>query len=159
MSFRLARIHLPSRSLSTRASIGPTSTAKKVAYGSLLAAGTTIFLVYYFDSRSAIHQYVFPPILRYVVDAETGHKLAVKVLRSGWAPKDVGKDDERLAVELWGTQLSNPIGLAAGFDKDGEAIDGLFDLGFGWVEVGSVTPKPQVVYAPIQVFDCLMSYH
>jgi len=40
--------------------------------------------------------------------------------------------------------LSNPIGLAAGFDKDGEAIDGLFDLGFGWVEVGSVTPKPQV---------------
>lgn len=46
--------------------------------------------------------------------------------------------------KLWGEHLSNPVGLAAGFDKDGEAIDGLFDLGFGWVEVGSVTPKPQV---------------
>lgn len=48
--------------------------------------------------------------------------------------------------KLWGERLSNPVGLAAGFDKDGEAIDGLFDLGFGWVEVGSVTPKPQVRY-------------
>lgn len=41
-------------------------------------------------------------------------------------------------------KLDNPIGIAAGFDKDGEAIDGLFDLGFGYVEIGSVTPEPQV---------------
>ena len=62
-------------------------------------------------------------------------------------------------LQLWGQTLSNPIGLAAGFDKDGRAIDGtnyvpkttvysqrsgLFNLGFSWVEVGSVTPKPQV---------------
>lgn len=40
--------------------------------------------------------------------------------------------------------MSNPVGLAAGFDKNGEAVDGLFDLGFGWVEIGSITPKPQV---------------
>jgi hypothetical protein len=40
--------------------------------------------------------------------------------------------------------VDNPVGLAAGFDKDGEAIDGLFDLGFGYVEIGSVTPEPQV---------------
>lgn len=64
--------------------------------------------------------------------------------------------------QLWGQKLSNPVGLAAGFDKDGEAIDGVFSvfqhvicmftlqliglygLGFGWVEIGSVTPKPQV---------------
>jgi len=45
--------------------------------------------------------------------------------------------------KLWGHKISNPVGLAAGFDKDGEAIDGLFDLGFSWVEIGSVTPKPQ----------------
>lgn len=44
------------------------------------------------------------------------------------------------------------MGLAAGFDKDGEAIDGLFDLGFGWVEVGSVTPKPQVRYYDLKLF-------
>jgi dihydroorotate dehydrogenase len=41
-------------------------------------------------------------------------------------------------------KLKNPVGMAAGLDKDGEAIDGLFDLGFGYVEVGSVTPEPQV---------------
>lgn len=41
-------------------------------------------------------------------------------------------------------KLSNPVGMAAGFDKDADAIDGLFDLGFGYVEVGSVTPEPQV---------------
>lgn len=41
-------------------------------------------------------------------------------------------------------KLYNPVGIAAGLDKDAEAIDGLFDLGFGYVEVGSVTPEPQV---------------
>jgi dihydroorotate dehydrogenase len=40
--------------------------------------------------------------------------------------------------------LDNPIGLAAGFDKNGEAIDGMFDMGFGFVEIGSITPLPQV---------------
>lgn len=40
--------------------------------------------------------------------------------------------------------MSNPIGMAAGFDKHGEAIDGLFGLGFGYVEIGSITPEPQV---------------
>jgi dihydroorotate dehydrogenase len=43
-------------------------------------------------------------------------------------------------------KLKNPVGMAAGLDKDGEAIDGLFDLGFGYVEVGSVTPEPQVCH-------------
>lgn len=92
------------------------------------------------------------PIMRNVLDAEVSHKAALKVLRSGWGPKDTGIDDESLAIELWGHQLSNPIGLAAGFDKDGEAIDGLSDLGFGWVEVGSVTPKPQPGNPPPRVF-------
>jgi dihydroorotate dehydrogenase len=46
-------------------------------------------------------------------------------------------------LQLWDKELSNPVGIAAGFDKDAEAIDGLFDLGFGYVEIGSVTPLPQ----------------
>ena len=50
----------------------------------------------------------------------------------------------RLSAQLWGRRFSNPVGLAAGFDKHAEAIDGLFDLGFGYVEIGSVTPEPQV---------------
>ncbi|KAH0836406.1 Dihydroorotate dehydrogenase-domain-containing protein [Lanmaoa asiatica] len=82
-------------------------------------------------------------MLRYAFDAETGHKLAVKVLRSGLAPRDPIKDDESLRSEVFGREITNPVGLAAGFDKDGEAIDGLFNLGFSWVEIGSVTPKPQ----------------
>ncbi|KAF8517147.1 hypothetical protein BU17DRAFT_67072 [Hysterangium stoloniferum] len=133
-----------SRCLFTRTTQSSSShTARNILSGTLLVAGTTLFLVYYFDSRSAVHRYVFMPILRNVLDAEVSHKAALKVLRSGWGPKDTRVDDESLATELWGRQLSNPIGLAAGFDKDGEAIDGLYDLGFGWVEVGSVTPKPQ----------------
>ena len=46
-------------------------------------------------------------------------------------------------TEVWGLSFSNPIGLAAGFDKHGEAYRGLMKVGFGFVEVGSVTPQPQ----------------
>lgn len=44
---------------------------------------------------------------------------------------------------VWGRELENPLGLAAGFDKHGEAYEGMLGLGFSFVEVGSVTPKPQ----------------
>ena len=44
---------------------------------------------------------------------------------------------------LWGFKFNNPIGLAAGFDKDGQAINGLSKIGFGFIEIGSVTPEPQ----------------
>jgi dihydroorotate dehydrogenase len=50
-------------------------------------------------------------------------------------------------------KLKNPVGMAAGLDKDGEAIDGLFDLGFGYVEVGSVTPEPQVRHMTLDVIQ------
>ncbi|KAF7790179.1 hypothetical protein EIP86_001131 [Pleurotus ostreatoroseus] len=65
-------------------------------------------------------------------------------LRSGLAARDTQWDDKILECELWdGITTTNPVGVAAGFDKHGEAIDGLFNLGFNWVEIGSVTPKPQ----------------
>jgi dihydroorotate dehydrogenase len=48
-----------------------------------------------------------------------------------------------LEVTVWGRTFSNPVGLAAGFDKNAEAVEGLLGLGFGFVEVGSVTPIPQ----------------
>jgi len=102
-----------------------------------------VFAVYYFDARSAMHRFVLTPVLRNLFDAETSHKIAVRVLRTGFGPKDPVRDDVRLQFEIWGDELSNPVGVAAGFDKDGEAIDGLYDLGFSWVEIGSVTPKPQ----------------
>ena len=61
---------------------------------------------YYLDSRSAIHRYVFNPMMRHLVDPETAQKIAVKVLRSGLAPKDTQEDDEVLHFEV-----CNPVSL------------------------------------------------
>jgi dihydroorotate dehydrogenase len=81
------------------------------------------------------------PALR-LVDPETAHRLAILALKA--AP--VGRprpDDPILATRLWGRDLANPIGLAAGFDKHAEAPDACLALGFGHVELGGVTPRPQ----------------
>src|SRR5580704_7927074 len=77
------------------------------------------------------------------LDAETAHGLALRALKSGLLPTDPRADSSSLAVRVWGRSLPNPIGLAAGFDKNAEVPDALLDLGFGLVEIGSVTPKPQ----------------
>ncbi|PSR76003.1 hypothetical protein PHLCEN_2v8744 [Hermanssonia centrifuga] len=113
-------------------------------YATAAVVSTGLLLAYYFDSRSAIHRYVVPPLIRRFLDPEGGHKLAIGVLRTGLAPRDTQKDDEILKCTLWDNiTVSSPIGLAAGFDKHGDGIDGLFNFGFSWVEIGSVTPKPQ----------------
>ncbi|KAL0953707.1 hypothetical protein HGRIS_004900 [Hohenbuehelia grisea] len=132
-----------SRTLFSSARQARSTPIRSTIYATAFTLSAGLFAVYYFDARSAVHRYVLTPVLRYAFDAETGHKLAVKVLRSGLGPRDPVTDDESLKFELWGHSISNPVGLAAGFDKDGEAIDGLFNLGFSWVEIGSVTPKPQ----------------
>src|SRR4029077_10250340 len=77
------------------------------------------------------------------LDAEAAHGLALKALKSGLTPPDRRPAPPSLAVEVWGRRLANPIGLAAGFDKNAEAPDALLRLGFGLVEIGSVTPRPQ----------------
>ncbi|KAJ7606189.1 hypothetical protein DFH06DRAFT_1287167 [Mycena polygramma] len=128
---------------SSPALLRPRTPVRNAIYGTVFVLSAGLFAIYYFDTRSAIHRYVFAPLLRYTLDAETGHKVAVQVLKSGLGPRDPVQDDARLKSELWGQHISNPVGLAAGFDKNGEAIDGLFNLGFSWVEIGSVTPKPQ----------------
>jgi dihydroorotate dehydrogenase len=76
-------------------------------------------------------------------DAEMAHGLAIRALKAGLVPKDRKLDDHRLGVELWGRRLPNPIGLAAGFDKNAEVPDAMLATGFGLVEIGSVTPRPQ----------------
>ncbi len=76
-------------------------------------------------------------------DAEAAHGLAIRALKTGLVPKDRKVDDHRLGVELWGRRLSNPVGLAAGFDKNAEVPDAMLSIGFGLVEIGSVTPRPQ----------------
>jgi dihydroorotate dehydrogenase len=77
------------------------------------------------------------------LDAETAHGLTVKALATGLAPRCHVPNDPRLAVKLFDLDFPNPIGVAAGLDKNAEAPDGLLGLGFGAVEVGTVTPRPQ----------------
>ncbi|MBB5689201.1 quinone-dependent dihydroorotate dehydrogenase [Roseomonas alkaliterrae] len=82
------------------------------------------------------------PLLR-GLDAETAHGIALKALAAGLAGRDSGRDDPVLATEAFGLSFRNPIGLAAGFDKDAVAVLPLMRLGFGFVEAGTVTPRPQ----------------
>lgn len=81
--------------------------------------------------------------LLHKLPAETAHDLAIFGLANGLSPKFETKDDPRLAREVFGLKFPNPVGMAAGFDKNARAIDGLLGLGFGFVEVGTVTPRPQ----------------
>ncbi|KAF5338351.1 hypothetical protein D9611_012505 [Ephemerocybe angulata] len=147
---RLLTPATPTRSASTSARAG--STARTLVYATVFTVSAGLFGIYYFDSRSAIHRYVLNPTLRALCDAETGHKLAVKALKYGLTARDQVEDDAVLHSEIWGQPVNNPLGIAAGFDKDGEAVDGLFNLGFSWVEIGSVTPKPQAGNPKPRVF-------
>ncbi len=74
---------------------------------------------------------------------ETAHRLAVRALAAGFVPLPRRRDFALLKTRLWGRDFKSPIGLAAGFDKDAEAIDGLLAMGFDFVEAGTVTPRPQ----------------
>ncbi|MEW6255895.1 MAG: quinone-dependent dihydroorotate dehydrogenase [Pseudomonadota bacterium] len=78
-----------------------------------------------------------------LVSAETAHTLAIAALRAGLVPKGHEADDPVLSARVWGLDFPNPIGLAAGFDKNAEVMDPLLGLGFGFVEAGSVTPRAQ----------------
>jgi len=82
------------------------------------------------------------PLLRWF-DPEDAHRLAIQGLRL-LPPMRARPDDPKLAVRAFGLNFPNPIGMAAGFDKSAEVPDALLRLGFGFVEIGSVTPKPQV---------------
>jgi dihydroorotate dehydrogenase len=87
------------RGLFTRAPI-PRTPVRTALYGTVFVLSTGLFTLYYLDSRSAIHRYIFSPLLRYTLDAETGHKVAVQVLKSGLGPRDLIEDDLRLKSEV-----------------------------------------------------------
>jgi dihydroorotate dehydrogenase len=78
----------------------------------------------------------------HALDPESAHHATLAALQLAWLPHPP-PNDPRLAVRAFGLDFPNPIGLAAGFDKDGVAPDNLLSLGFGFVEVGTVTPHPQ----------------
>ena len=86
------------------------------------------------------------------LDPEQAHDATLWALRCGLGPARGSSDDPILSVRLWGRDFANPLGLAAGFDKNAVAIDPMLRLGFGFVEVGSITPAPQAGNPKPRVF-------
>ena len=88
---------------------------------------------------------IFKPYI-FSLDPEVAHDLAIKSLKFNVLPKSIFKvpDEEMLETTLLDERLPNPIGLAAGFDKSAEVYNSLFKLGYGFVEVGTITPKRQL---------------
>jgi dihydroorotate dehydrogenase len=91
------------------------------------------------------------PVLR-LIDAERAHGLSLRALRLGLVGAVRPENDPALAITVFGRTFSNPIGLAAGFDKGAVAARALMRLGFGFVETGTVTPRPQPGNAKPRVF-------
>jgi len=81
------------------------------------------------------------PIL-HALDPEDAHRLAIRLLKFAPLPRPA-RDDARLAMRVFGLDFPNPVGIAAGFDKNAEVPDALLRAGFGFVEVGTITPLPQ----------------
>ena len=83
--------------------------------------------------------------LIFKLDPETAHNLAIKSLKFNFVPNvlDKDKDNPLFKTKLFEKNLDNPIGMAAGFDKNAEVYNSLFKLGFGFVEVGTITPLKQ----------------
>ncbi|WP_407652127.1 quinone-dependent dihydroorotate dehydrogenase [Dongia rigui] len=90
-------------------------------------------------SPDLIYPLLRPALFR--LDAEKAHRLAVRAL--GTMSGTVVKAHPALGQRLWSLEFPNPLGLAAGFDKNAECYRGALGLGFGFVEIGSVTPRPQ----------------
>jgi dihydroorotate dehydrogenase len=80
--------------------------------------------------------------LLHALDPEDAHRLAIKMLQFAPLPP-APPDDKRLTMRVFGLNFPNPVGIAAGFDKNAEVPDALLRAGFGFVEVGTVTPLPQ----------------
>ena len=89
---------------------------------------------------------VFQSIARrglFLLDPETAHGLTIRALKTGLAPTCAAPADPRLAQTIAGLSFANPLGMAAGYDKNAEVPEALLRLGFGFTEIGTVTPKPQ----------------
>ena len=91
------------------------------------------------------------PLMR-ALDPEDAHTLALKALKFVPPLSRPSPEPAELAVRAFGLNFPNPVGIAAGFDKNALAPDALFRLGFGFVEVGTVTPRPQIGNARPRVF-------
>ncbi len=90
--------------------------------------------------------------LIFKLDPEFAHTLAIKALKFNYTPVDNIKKNKNIETNIFGKIISNPIGIAAGFDKDAEVYNPLLKLGFGFVEVGTITPLKQYGNSKPRVF-------
>lgn len=90
---------------------------------------------------SDLHRFALPALR--LLPPEAAHRATLQALRAGLGPRAAGADDPVHAVSLWNLEFPNPVGLAAGFDKDAEVTGAMLAAGFGFVEAGTVTPLPQ----------------
>lgn len=81
--------------------------------------------------------------LLFLLPPELAHNVSLKALQHGFSPRPKGAKDLRLHQEICGLHFNSPIGLAAGYDKEGRASKALLETGFGFIEIGTVTPQPQ----------------
>ena len=90
--------------------------------------------------------------LIFKLDPETAHNLAIKTLKFNYIPSKIVQHNKLLETKIFGKKIPNPIGIAAGFDKDAEVYNSLFKLGFSFVEVGTITPLKQYGNSKPRVF-------
>ena len=90
--------------------------------------------------------------LLFTLPPETAHKLTLRGLSMLGHFGSPRADDHLLAQQIFGLTFDNPFGMAAGFDKDGEAMKGVHNIGFGFTEIGTLTPLPQAGNPQPRVF-------
>ncbi|OAJ35778.1 dihydroorotate dehydrogenase (fumarate) [Batrachochytrium dendrobatidis JEL423] len=138
--YRLMSTTQQTRQLDPIDPVGPILTVLGIAVG---LVGGVLGYVYIGDTRASIYKWLVMPALHHLTDPEESHKLSIWLAKHSLVPMERTNDDGVLGVEIWNKRLTNPLGLAAGYDKNAEAVDALFGFGFGMVEIGSVTPQPQ----------------
>uniref|UniRef100_A0A4W2IKU8 Dihydroorotate dehydrogenase (quinone), mitochondrial n=2 Tax=Bos TaxID=9903 RepID=A0A4W2IKU8_BOBOX len=118
---------------------------KRAQDAMVILGGGGLLFASYLTATGDEHFYaeLLMPSLQRLLDPETAHRLAVRFTSLGLLPRTTFQDSDMLEVRVLGHKFRNPVGIAAGFDKHGEAVDGLYKMGFGFVEIGSVTPEPQ----------------
>jgi dihydroorotate dehydrogenase len=85
----------------------------------------------------------FAKPLLHLMDPERAHELTLRALEANIVPAQPEVDEPGIAIDLFGRRLNNPVGLAAGFDKNARVFRRMYAQGFGFVEIGGVTPRPQ----------------
>ncbi|KAL8588251.1 hypothetical protein ACOMHN_057969 [Nucella lapillus] len=130
----------PSRALGN----GSANFWEKLKQAAILLNGgvLTFFGISLYRGDEKFYEQIAMPMMR-LLDPETAHNFSITAAKYNLVPRSRIVDPVTLKTEVWGRTFSNPVGLAAGFDKQGEAVDGLLKVGFGFVEVGSITPYPQ----------------